>query len=263
MRRSIRSSLFLLVAPFALTFTLLAWVVSSKIGPWLAQPLVANCADKGYSEWFCNLQAGLMPWLLLGAGILILLSVTATLSLGLFRAHLNELQKDVLDFQKGHRNTLDSEAPTEISPLVQLLNRILQAGGEHRPERPSAWSLGTQEPLSSSGNRPVTPPTRTGPYGPACIAARGTATAPCPRAPGARPPGAACARSRTGPSARTQKEAGSTPRARTSASADTSARSGRHGGPGSVVGRTGRRSRQGPEGGTPSATATSGCPVQT
>lgn len=158
MRRSIRSSLFLLVAPFALTFTLLAWVVSSKIGPWLAQPLIADCADKGYSEWLCNLQEGLMPWLFLGVGILILLSVTAILSLGLFRAHLKELQHDVLDFQKGLRNTLDPDAPAEISPLVQLLNRILQAGGASPPPRPSAWELGTQEPLSSAQNRPVTPP---------------------------------------------------------------------------------------------------------
>lgn len=158
MRRSIRSSLFLLVAPFALTFTLLAWVVSSKIGPWLAQPLIADCTDKGYSERLCNLQEDLMPWLFLGAGILILLTVTAILSLGLFRAHLKELQQDVLDFQKGLRNTLDPDAPAEINPLVQLLNRILQAGGANPPPRPTAWEVGSREPLSSARNRPVTPP---------------------------------------------------------------------------------------------------------
>lgn len=134
MRRSIRSSLFLLVTPFALTFTLVAWVVSSKIGPWLAQPLIANCGDKGYSEWFCSLQAGLMPWLLLGAGILILLSVTAILSLGLFRAHLRELQQDVLEFQKGHRGRLSADAPWEIASLTQLLDRILQSGADHRTD---------------------------------------------------------------------------------------------------------------------------------
>ena len=154
MRRSIRSSLFLLVAPFALTFTLLAWVVNSKIGPWLAQPLVANCADKSYSEWFCNLQAGLMPWLLLGAGILILLSVTAILSLGLFKAHLKELQQGILDFQKGHHNKLAADAPGEMTPLIQLLSRILQARAETPPE---ATETSAPEPLSSDPSRPVTP----------------------------------------------------------------------------------------------------------
>jgi signal transduction histidine kinase len=154
MRRSIRSSLFLLVAPFALTFTLLAWVVNSKIGPWLAQPLVANCAEKSYSEWFCNLQAGLMPWLLLGAGILILLSVTAILSLRLFRAHLAELQQDILDFQKGLRNTLAADAPGEMIPLIQLLSRILQARAGTPPEAPET---NAPEPLSSDPDRPVTP----------------------------------------------------------------------------------------------------------
>ena len=134
MRRSIRSSLFLLVAPFALTFTLVAWVVSSKIGPWLTQPLIANCGDKGYSEWICSLQAGLMPWLLLGAGILILLSITAILSLGLFQAHLRELQQDVLEFQKGHRGRLSSDAPWEMASLTQLLDRILQSGAGHRTD---------------------------------------------------------------------------------------------------------------------------------
>ncbi|MFL1482838.1 ATP-binding protein [Marinobacter sp. LN3S78] len=134
MRRSIRSSLFLLVAPFALTFTLVAWVVSSKIGPWLAQPLIANCGDKGYAEWVCSLQAGLMPWLLLGAGILILLSITAILSLGLFRAHLRELQQDVLEFQKGHRGGLSSDAPWEMASLIQLLDRILQSGADHQTD---------------------------------------------------------------------------------------------------------------------------------
>ncbi|GGY78402.1 ATP-binding protein [Marinobacter zhanjiangensis] len=157
MRRSIRSSLFLLVAPFALTFTLLAWVVHSKIGPWLAQPLIANCSEKGYSEWVCNFQAGLMPWLFLGAGILILLSVSAALSLGLFQAHLKELQQDVLDFQKGHRNALDPDAPREISPLVQLLNRILQAGAGSPPDKPAAHTAVSRESLSSDQNRPVTP----------------------------------------------------------------------------------------------------------
>lgn len=136
MSRSIRSSLFLLVAPFALTFTLVAWVISTKIGPWLSQPLVSNCAETGYPAWFCNLQAGLMPWIFLGIGILILLTVTATLSLGLFRAHLKDLQQDVMDFQKGHRNQLAANAPREMSPLVKLLNRILQAGAEQHTDVP-------------------------------------------------------------------------------------------------------------------------------
>ena len=126
MSRSIRSSLFLMVTPFAVTFTLLAWVVDSKFGPWLDRPLLPDCAERGVSPWICSLQDGLLGWLALGGGILVLLSVTALLSLRLFRSHLQNLQKDVMDFQKGHRSHLP-DAPQEIHPLVQQLNRILQS----------------------------------------------------------------------------------------------------------------------------------------
>lgn len=161
MRRSIRSSLFLLVAPFALTFTLVAWVVSSKIGPWLGQPLIANCGDKGYSDWLCDLQAGLMPWLFLGAGILILLSITATLSLSLFRAHLRELQHDVLEFQKGHRARLASDAPWEMAPLTRLLNRILQSGADSRLDEDN--DLRQSPPAAEQTQHPAEPVRRTPP----------------------------------------------------------------------------------------------------
>lgn len=158
MRRSIRSSLFLLVAPFALTFTLVAWVVHSKIGPWLSRPLIADCGDKGYAEWVCQLQAGILPWLFLGVGILVLLSVTALLSLGLFRAHLRELQQDILDFQKGQRTTLAADAPAEISPLVKLLSRILQAGAGGPDARAASYGGETEAPLHGDRPQPLDGP---------------------------------------------------------------------------------------------------------
>ncbi|SET18939.1 MULTISPECIES: ATP-binding protein [Marinobacter] len=126
MSRSIRASLFLMVAPFAVTFTLVAWVVDSKIGPWLDRPLLLNCTERGFAPWICNVQDGLLGWIALGLGMLVLLSVTALLSLSLFRTHLRNLQQDVMDFQKGHRSQL-TDAPREMHPLVQLLNRILQS----------------------------------------------------------------------------------------------------------------------------------------
>ena len=147
MSRSIRSSLFLMVAPFAVTFTLAAWVVDSKIGPWLSRPLLHNCAARGFADWICSLQNGLFAWLALGLGILALLSVTALLSLSLFRSHLNSLQQDVMDFQKGHRSRLP-DAPREMHPLVQLLNRILQS------------ALADPAGATSRRSEPATPPPR-------------------------------------------------------------------------------------------------------
>ncbi|MFW5825540.1 MAG: hypothetical protein ACOCVV_11330, partial [Marinobacter sp.] len=127
MSRSVRASLFLMVAPFAVTFTLVAWVVESKIGPWLDQPLLADCAERGYPGWFCSLQDNLFTWLTLGLGIMVLLTVTALLSISLFRAQIRELQQSVMDFQKGHHGQLPADVPREVAPLVQLLNRILRS----------------------------------------------------------------------------------------------------------------------------------------
>ncbi len=157
MSRSIRSSLFLMVAPFAVTFTLAAWVVDSKIGPWLGRPLIQNCTERGFSSWICGLQDGLFAWLALGLGILVLLSVTAWLSLSLFRSHLNALQQDVMDFQKGHRSQLP-DAPREMNPLVQLLNRILQSALADPAGATTSRSEPAPTPLREDPPKPATEP---------------------------------------------------------------------------------------------------------
>lgn len=158
MSRSIRSSLFLMVAPFAVTFTLVAWVVDSKIGPWLDRPLLLNCTERGFAPWICTVQDGLLGWIALGLGILVLLSVTALLSLTLFRGHLRNLQQDVMDFQKGHRSQLP-DVPREMHPLVQLLNRILQSAMRHPSATPASYDE-RPEPPPSAPPHPVEPPPR-------------------------------------------------------------------------------------------------------
>lgn len=160
MSRSIRASLFLMVAPFAITFTLAAWVVESKVGPWLDQPLMTDCGGRGFPAWFCALQDSLFTWVALGLGVLVLLSVTALLSIALFRAGIRDLQQNVMEFQKGQRGHLATDVPREVSPLVQLLNRILQSSmSSQAGGTPSHGGRVSASP--DAGYRPAgTPPDR-------------------------------------------------------------------------------------------------------
>ncbi|SFR56793.1 Histidine kinase-, DNA gyrase B-, and HSP90-like ATPase [Marinobacter daqiaonensis] len=148
MRRSIRSSLLMLVGPFALTFPLAAWVIHSRLGPALDRPLISNCTERGYSATLCAIQADILPWAVLGAGILVLLLATTFLGLVSVRTALRGLQADLLDYQKGHRSSLSQDVPREMEPLVQQLNRILAAN--HR-----APGMTMNTTLKSSGEAPA------------------------------------------------------------------------------------------------------------